>query len=124
MIEALRGIQIKLHEEGIPGSLIIGKAWKDFADSIFGEFLWGDLLIKEKIILLKFRFLLIENQRRDLTEEESEYFKDLSLYILENHLFEVELPKIYNSFESFIIKLAIKKECRNGNYSEATFKGK
>ena len=113
--EAIRRIKEDLFYKGIPGTKLKGFSLKLYAELIFEEKIktkWSSLNKQEKIILLRHRQLLI---KKSLSPEELKEFIFLCEEIENKDLEDIFWPQEYDSFESFIINLAIEKELCDGS---------
>jgi len=120
-MDNIRKIKNQLHEEGLPGSSLIGSEWQRYAAEVFEYYEWKDLDKNQKCALLKYRYFLIENKKRALSRNENDSCKKISEFILKNELYLIDLPEEYDVLESFIIKLAIKKEVGSEGPIEKTW---
>ena len=100
-------IQMSLYEDGIPGSKLRGTEWKEYGKILFENEEWDFLDKDQKCAILEYRYFLIVNQQRKLTNEEDKKFKSIVNFISENDLEKIDLPDEYNTMESFLIDLAI-----------------
>ena len=67
--------------------------------------------------MLLYRLYLIVYQKKTFDVKRLLEFKELSNYITEENLHGVDLPTEYDSFESFIIKMKLKKIVSGANDS-------